>query len=63
MVGAGDPGYGSTSKILGQAGAYLAFDVPRAEKPGGFWTPATIFGSRLIERLRSDAGLRFEIID
>ena len=63
VVGAGDPGYGSTSKILGQAGACLAFDVPRTEKPGGFWTPATIFGSRLIERLRSDAGLRFEIID
>ena len=63
VVGSGDPGYGSTSKILGQAGAYLAFDVPRAEKRGGFWTPATIFGSRLIERLRSDAGLRFEIID
>jgi short subunit dehydrogenase-like uncharacterized protein len=61
VVGAGDPGYGSTSKILGQAAACLAFDV--AEKPGGFWTPATIFGSRLIERLRADAGLRFEIID
>jgi short subunit dehydrogenase-like uncharacterized protein len=63
VVGAGDPGYGSTSKILGQAGACLAFDVSRTEKPGGFWTPATIFGSRLIERLRSDADLRFEIID
>ena len=63
VVGAGDPGYGSTSKILGQAAACLAFDVTRAEKPGGFWTPATIFGSRLIERLRADADLRFEIID
>lgn len=63
VVGAGDPGYGSTSKILGQAGACLAFDVSRTEKLGGFWTPATIFGSRLIERLRSDADLRFEIID
>jgi short subunit dehydrogenase-like uncharacterized protein len=63
VVGAGDPGYGSTSKILGQAGAFLAFDVPRTQKPGGFWTPAAIFGSRLIERLPSQAGLRFEIID
>jgi short subunit dehydrogenase-like uncharacterized protein len=63
VVGAGDPGYGSTSKILGQAGECLAFDVASADKPGGFWTPATIFGSRLIERLRSHAGLRFEIID
>jgi short subunit dehydrogenase-like uncharacterized protein len=63
VVGAGDPGHGSTSKILGQAGACLAFDVARTEKPGGFWTPATLFGSRLIERLRSHAGLAFEIID
>ena len=51
VVGAGDPGYGSTSKILGQAGACLAFDVPGTEKAGGFWTPATIFGNRLIQRL------------
>jgi short subunit dehydrogenase-like uncharacterized protein len=63
VVGAGDPGYGSTSKILGQAGECLAFDVARTEKSGGFWTPATMFGSRLIERLRAHAGLRFEIID
>ena len=63
VVGAGDPGYGSTSKILGQAAACLAFDVARTEKPGGFWTPATIFGNRLIERLRSNADLQFEIID
>ena len=63
VVGAGDPGYGSTSKILGQAAACLAFDVPRTEKPGGFWTPATIFGSRLVERLRSHADLQFEIIE
>jgi short subunit dehydrogenase-like uncharacterized protein len=37
--------------------------VARTEKPGGFWTPATIFGNRLIERLRSNADLQFEIID
>jgi short subunit dehydrogenase-like uncharacterized protein len=62
VTGAGDPGYGSTSQILGQAAAFLAFDVAKSEKPGGFWTPATIFGNRLIERLRSDAGMRFETL-
>lgn len=62
VVGAGDPGYGSTSRILAQAGACLAFDVAKSEKPGGFWTPATIFGSRLIERLRSNARLSFETL-
>ena len=62
VVGAGDPGYGSTSKILGQAASCLAFDVGKTEKPGGFWTPAAIFGSRLVERLRSKADLQFEIV-
>jgi short subunit dehydrogenase-like uncharacterized protein len=62
VVGAGDPGYGSTSRMLGQAGACLAFDMAKSERPGGFWTPATIFGDRLIERLRSNAGLSFETL-
>jgi len=62
VTGDGDPGYGSTAKMLGQAGAYLALDVPRAEKPGGFWTPATIFGDGLIGRLTAHSGLTFEVI-
>src|SRR5213078_2160750 len=35
-----DPGYGSTSKILAEAGLALATDVSRAATPGGCWTPA-----------------------
>jgi short subunit dehydrogenase-like uncharacterized protein len=63
VTGQGDPGYGSTSQVLGQAAAMLALDVPRSRVPGGFWTPATIFGDKLIERLTKHAGLRFEVLE
>jgi short subunit dehydrogenase-like uncharacterized protein len=61
VTGDRDPGYGSTGKMLGQAAACLALDIDKAATPGGFWTPATIFGDRLIERLVADAGLTFEV--
>ncbi len=63
VTGDRDPGYGSTGKMLGEAAACLAFDVPRSEKAGGFWTPATIFGDRLVARLTQHAGLAFEVRD
>lgn len=62
VTGDRDPGYGSTGKMLGQAAACLAFDVDKAATPGGFWTPATIFGDRLIQRLTAHAGLTFELV-
>jgi short subunit dehydrogenase-like uncharacterized protein len=63
VTGDRDPGYGSTAKMLGQAAACLAQDVGKDDKPGGFWTPATIFGDRLVERLEADAGLTFEVLE
>lgn len=63
VTGDRDPGYGSTAKMLSQAGLCLARDIAKEDAPGGFWTPATIFGDRLIERLRRDAGLTFEVLD
>ena len=62
MTGDADPGYGSTGKMLGQAAACLARDVDRTALPGGFWTPATALGDRLIERLTASAGLTFEVL-
>jgi short subunit dehydrogenase-like uncharacterized protein len=62
VTGDRDPGYGSTGKMLGQAAACLALDVDKAATRGGFWTPATIFGDRLIQRLTSHAGLSFELV-
>jgi len=59
VTGDRDPGYGSTAKMLSQAAACLAKDVSE-EFPGGFWTPATILGDKLIDRLTVHAGLTFE---
>lgn len=61
VTGDRDPGYGSTAKMLSQAAACLAKDVPD-EVAGGFWTPATIMGDILIERLQAHAGLTFELL-
>jgi short subunit dehydrogenase-like uncharacterized protein len=61
VTGDRDPGYGSTGKMLGQAAACLALDVDKAATPGGFWTPAAIFGDRLIQRLTARSGLSFEL--
>ena len=59
VTGDRGPGYGSTAKMLSQASACLAKDVPDTVA-GGFWTPATILGDRLIDRLKAHAGLTFE---
>ena len=63
VTGDRDPGYGSTAKMLGQAAACLALDISREDKPGGFWTPATIFGDTLIARLQAHSGLVLELLD
>ena len=57
-----DPGYGSTGRMLGQAAICLALDTPGESYPGGFWTPASLFGARLIERLQAHAGVHFEVV-
>ncbi|MCA8063344.1 saccharopine dehydrogenase family protein [Burkholderia sp. AU38729] len=66
VTGDRDPGYGSTGKMLGQAAISLALDCVgdgvKTGRGGGFWTPATIFDARYIERLVHHAGLRFEVI-
>ena len=63
VTGDRDPGYGSTCKILGEAAVCLALDIDKQQKPGGFWTPASVFGDSLITRLSEHAGLTFSIID
>jgi short subunit dehydrogenase-like uncharacterized protein len=57
-----DPGYGSTSKILAEAGLALA-DVSRETTPGGCWTPAAAMAEALLRRLPSNAGLTFAVED
>lgn len=63
VTGDRDPGYGSTSKMLGEAAVCLLKDIDRKTVPGGFWTPATAMGHKLIERLTAHAGLTFDIVD
>lgn len=63
VTGDRDPGYGSTSKMLGEAAATLALDLPKADRAGGFWTPSTALGDRLVERLTAHAGLSFQVLD
>lgn len=62
VTGDRDPGYGSTAKMLAQAGICLARDLPQDKVPGGFWTPATAMGKRLIRRLIDHAGFTFNIL-
>ena len=33
------------------------------EVAGGFWTPSTALGDRLVERLEAHAGMRFDVLD
>lgn len=61
VTGDRDPGYGSTAKMLGQAAICLAEDIDKAVK-GGFWTPASLFGDKIIPRLEHHAGLTFKIV-
>lgn len=60
LTGERDPGYGSTARILTEAASCLALDVPRGT-PGGFWTPARLFGDRLRARLEANAGVTFAV--
>jgi short subunit dehydrogenase-like uncharacterized protein len=58
VTGTQDPGYGATSRMLGESAVCLALDsqIPAA---GGVLTPAACMGMRLVERLRG-AGMTFE---
>ncbi|ENX41443.1 saccharopine dehydrogenase family protein [Acinetobacter sp. NIPH 2100] len=66
VTGDRDPGYGSTGKMLGQAALSLAIDHAKSgekmSRDGGFWTPATMFDDRFIQRLSDHAGLVFQRI-
>lgn len=63
VAGEGDPGYASTCKMLGQAALCLVLNdtaADNADGKGGFWTPASLFGSVLVERLTQHANIQFD---
>jgi len=56
-----DPGYGATSRMLGESALCLASDD--LSVGGGIWTPASALGTRLLPRLEAHAGVHFELVD
>ncbi len=54
-----DPGYGSTSRMLGETGMALL----ETDGPGGCGTPGAFVGEKLVERLRKRAALTFGVED
>jgi len=59
VTGDKDPGYGSTSKMISEAAICLVKD--QSDTPGGIWSSASALGNPLIDRLKRNAGLTFEI--
>ncbi len=60
VTGDRDPGYGSTSKMLGEAAVCLALDKDKCPNISGLLTPSTALGDPYIDRLVENAGLTFE---
>jgi short subunit dehydrogenase-like uncharacterized protein len=55
-----DPGYGATSRMLGEAAVALAKDLPAVG--GGVWTPASALAPTLLPRLQHNAGIQFCLV-
>lgn len=56
-----DPGYGATARMLGQAALCLLRDD--LNTAGGFWTPASLLGNALLDRLQKHVGIQLRILD
>lgn len=63
VKGQGDPGYGSTSKLISEAALCLLQDISREMTPGGVWTPGAAKGMALVRRLQERAELSFALED
>ena len=60
VTGQGDPGYGSTAKMLGEAAVVLV--NTHGVGDGGFLTPATAFAEPLFAALTSNADIGFSVL-
>jgi short subunit dehydrogenase-like uncharacterized protein len=61
VKGKGDPGYGSTAKMISECAVGLLRDG--AAVKGGCWTPGAAMGNQLIKRLIDHAELSFAVED
>ena len=59
VTGDMDPGYGSTSKMLSESAVCLAVD--QLNGSNGVITPSIAMGENLLERLKNNSGLTFNI--
>jgi short subunit dehydrogenase-like uncharacterized protein len=59
VTGDRDPGYGSTSKMISECAICMLRDA--TDVAAGFWTPGAAMQHKLINRLRDNAGLTFEV--
>mgnify|MGYP000202668246 CR=1 FL=1 len=62
VTGDRDPGYGSTSKMLGESAVCLALDSDKTDAVAGVLTPSVAMGDVLVGRLNKHAGLSFTIV-
>jgi short subunit dehydrogenase-like uncharacterized protein len=63
VSGSRDPGYGATSRMLGESAVCLALDGKPEDDTAGVLTPVTAMGDALYQRLLHNAGMRFELLD
>ena len=61
VYGDRDPGYGATSRMLGEAASVLA--LGECTVGGGIWTPASALAEPLLPRLEAHAGVSFTVLD
>lgn len=63
LKGQGDPGYAWTSRAIGEVAACMAQDEAPRAAAGGFWTPSTLMGDALLDRLTAHAGVDIGVLD
>ncbi|MEZ5226119.1 MAG: hypothetical protein R2710_05435 [Acidimicrobiales bacterium] len=61
VTGDRDPGYGATARMLAEV-AFCLVEDDEDDAGGGFWTPSTAIGERLVERLEDHAGMSFTTV-
>lgn len=61
VTGQGDPGYGSTCKMISET-ACLLLESDKARTGVGFLTPASALGTELIDRLQANAQVNFTLL-
>ncbi len=57
-----DPGYGASSRMIGEVAVCLAKDLENKTLPDGFWTPGAAIAAEVIPRLIENAEISFDLV-